>query len=142
MRVSHGCMRLYANDIEEFATHVPPGTPVRIINSPVKVGWKGGAMFVEVHEALEEQRTVYVPEAAVADAIHIANRVSARPVDIDWVQAAGNYVELHMGTRVLLMRSWQNILKSISKSGISHGQIISRACRHCGRLVMQKLSLM
>jgi L,D-transpeptidase ErfK/SrfK len=87
MRVSHGCMRLYTNDIEEFATHVPPGTPVRIINSPVKVGWKGGAMFVEVHEALEEQRTAYVPEAAVADAIHIANRVSARPVDIDWLQA-------------------------------------------------------
>lgn len=87
MRVSHGCMRLYNGDIEAFAKRVTPGTQVRIVNVPVKVGWKGGAMFVEVHEALEEMRTVHVPEAAVADAIHIANRVTQRPVEIDWVQA-------------------------------------------------------
>jgi L,D-transpeptidase ErfK/SrfK len=87
MRVSHGCMRLYNGDIEAFAKRVTPGTQVRIINSPVKVGWKGGAMYVEVHEALEEQRVVHMSEAAVADAIHIANRVTQRPVPIDWVQA-------------------------------------------------------
>lgn len=87
MRVSHGCMRMYNGDVTELASKVGPGTPVRIVNSPVKVGWKSGAMYVEVHDALEEQRSIHVSEAAVADAIHIANRVTRAPVQIDWVQA-------------------------------------------------------
>jgi L,D-transpeptidase ErfK/SrfK len=87
MRVSHGCMRMYNNNVTELAAMVPVGTTVRIVNTPVKVGWKGGAMYVEVHDALEEQRAVHVSEAVVADAIHIANRISSTPVPIDWVQA-------------------------------------------------------
>lgn len=88
MRVSHGCMRLYNRDITELARLIKPGTPVRIVNSPVKVGWKDGALFVEVHEALEEQRTLHVPEAAVADAIHIAKRITPNAaVEINWVEA-------------------------------------------------------
>jgi L,D-transpeptidase ErfK/SrfK len=93
MRVSHGCMRLYNGDVEDFARRVKPGTPVRIINSPVKVGWKGGEMYVEVHEALEEHRGAHVPEEAVADGIHIANRLASEPVQIDWVEAKSAAVE-------------------------------------------------
>ena len=87
MRVSHGCMRMYNGDVEQFAQQVQPGTPVRIINSPVKVGWKGGAMYVEVHDALEEQRAIHVAEEAVADEIHIANRIARNPVEVNWVEA-------------------------------------------------------
>ena len=87
MRVSHGCMRMYNNNVAELAAMVPVGTTVRIINSPVKVGWKGGSLYVEVHEALEEQRSIHVPEERVADAIHIANRISSAPVPINWVEA-------------------------------------------------------
>jgi len=77
-------MRMYNTNVEEFAQTVTPGTTVRIVNVPVKVGWKGGAMFVEVHDALEEQRTSHVAEEAVADAIHIANHLARSPVEINW----------------------------------------------------------
>ncbi|MFM7785246.1 MAG: L,D-transpeptidase family protein [Gammaproteobacteria bacterium] len=87
MRVSHGCMRMYNHDVTALAATVAPGTAVRIINSPVKVGWKAGQMYVEVHDSLEESRAVHVSEAAVADAIHIANRITRSPVPIDWYQA-------------------------------------------------------
>jgi len=87
MRVSAGCIRMYNPDVEEFARIVTRGTPVRIINSPVKVGWKAGGLYVEVHEALEEQREYHVPEADVADAIHLAKRFAPVPVDISWVEA-------------------------------------------------------
>ena len=93
MRVSHGCMRLYNDDIAEFARLVKPGTPVRIIDVPVKVGWKGGAMFVEVHEALEEKRSHHVPEEAVADAIAVANRLARQPAEIDWLEAKAAAVQ-------------------------------------------------
>ncbi len=93
MRVSAGCIRMYNPDVEQFAKRVARGTPVRIINTPVKVGWKGGEMYVEVHEALEEQRTQHVAEAAVADAIHLANRLTRAPVDVDWIDAKAAAVD-------------------------------------------------
>jgi len=54
MRVSHGCIRMLPEDIEYLFPQVPVGTPVQIINQPVKAGWYGGELFVEVHPPLEE----------------------------------------------------------------------------------------
>lgn len=49
MRVSHGCIRLYPEDIEELFQLVSVGTPVRIIYQPIKVGWQGERLYIEVH---------------------------------------------------------------------------------------------
>ncbi|KAA1191863.1 L,D-transpeptidase family protein [Pseudohalioglobus sediminis] len=54
MRVSHGCIRMLPEDIEYLFPQVPVGTPVQIINQPVKAGWYGGELYVEVHPPLEE----------------------------------------------------------------------------------------
>lgn len=54
MRVSHGCIRMLPEDIEELFEQVSVGTPVRIINQPAKVGWHGGELYLEVHPPLEE----------------------------------------------------------------------------------------
>ena len=50
--VSHGCIRLYPEDIEELFSVVDVGTPVEIINEPIKIGFKDGRIFVEVHPDL------------------------------------------------------------------------------------------
>ncbi|WP_078485956.1 L,D-transpeptidase family protein [Solemya velesiana gill symbiont] len=55
MRVSHGCIRLYPEDIDRLFSQVPVGTPVRIINEPYKAGWKDGQLYVEAHPPLSEQ---------------------------------------------------------------------------------------
>ena len=55
MRVSHGCIRLYPEDIEELFQQVPIGTPVRIINQPYKAGWLNGELYVEAHHPLTEE---------------------------------------------------------------------------------------
>lgn len=53
MRVSHGCIRLYPENIAELFDIVKVGTPVRIIDLPVKVGWLGDDLYVEIHRPLE-----------------------------------------------------------------------------------------
>lgn len=53
MQVTHGCMRMYAPDIQRLYQTVPVGTPVRIVNQPYKVGWRDGVLYVEVHPWLE-----------------------------------------------------------------------------------------
>ncbi len=53
MRVSHGCVRMFPEDIEFLFDRVRVTTPVRIINVPVKIGWDGDALVAEVHPLLE-----------------------------------------------------------------------------------------
>ena len=53
MRVSHGCVRMFPEDIEFLFDRVRVNTAVRIINVPVKVGWDGGSLVAEVHPLLE-----------------------------------------------------------------------------------------
>jgi L,D-transpeptidase ErfK/SrfK len=54
LRVSHGCVRLYPEDIARLFPKVPVGTPVRIINEPYLVGWHNGQLYLEAHQPLAE----------------------------------------------------------------------------------------
>ncbi len=38
MRVTHGCVRMYPEDIERLFPQIPVNTPVHIVNQPIKVG--------------------------------------------------------------------------------------------------------
>ena len=53
MRVSHGCVRMFPEDIEFLFEQIRVDTPVRIINAPVKIGWDGDVLVAEVHPLLE-----------------------------------------------------------------------------------------
>ena len=53
MQVSHGCFRMYNDDISRFVNEVPKGTPVQVIHQPVKVGLRNGQLWLEVHRSKE-----------------------------------------------------------------------------------------
>ncbi|CAK0751039.1 putative L,D-transpeptidase YbiS [Gammaproteobacteria bacterium] len=65
MRVTHGCMRLYPEDIELLFKEVPVGTVVRLINQPFKAGWLAGTLYLQVYSPLEEDQETLVEENAV-----------------------------------------------------------------------------
>lgn len=48
-RVSHGCIRLYPDDIADLARRVTVGTPVRIVYQPFKIVRNGDRLLLEVH---------------------------------------------------------------------------------------------
>ena len=54
MRVSHGCVRMYPEDIISLYEAVPVDTPVHVVNQPVKTGWRDGVLYVEVHPTAGE----------------------------------------------------------------------------------------
>jgi len=51
---SRGCIRLYPDDIAELYALAQPGTTVRVVNQPVKLGWIGGELYLEVNPDPEE----------------------------------------------------------------------------------------
>ncbi|HTY54997.1 MAG TPA: L,D-transpeptidase family protein [Candidatus Binataceae bacterium] len=52
MEVSHGCIRLYPEDIEQLFNLVRIGVPGRFVYQPVKFGFRGDSVYVEVHDDL------------------------------------------------------------------------------------------
>ena len=66
MRSSHGCIRLYPEDIAALFQRVPRGTAVRIVNQPVLAGWRDGQLYLEVHPPLAEEQHDLVAEAEAA----------------------------------------------------------------------------
>jgi len=53
MQITHGCVRMYPEDIEELYNSVKVGTPVYIVKQPIKVGWLDNVLYVEAHPDLE-----------------------------------------------------------------------------------------
>ncbi len=59
MRVTHGCIRMYPEDVERLFPLVSVGTQVNLVNQPVKLGWRGDVLYVEVSEPLDEDGIGY-----------------------------------------------------------------------------------
>jgi len=77
MRVSHGCVRMYPEDIESMFNDIPVSTPVQIVNQPIKLGWLADTLFIELHPPLDEdldQYNDYLQQVLDAIAEFIADR--------------------------------------------------------------------
>jgi L,D-transpeptidase ErfK/SrfK len=53
-RVSHGCMRMYPEDIERLYGWSKVGTPVTVVSQPVKFGWHNGALYIEISPSMKQ----------------------------------------------------------------------------------------
>jgi L,D-transpeptidase ErfK/SrfK len=54
LRSSHGCIRLFPEDIEQFYNMVPIGTQVRVVNQPFVFGWHDGQLDLQPFNVLED----------------------------------------------------------------------------------------
>lgn len=53
-RVSHGCIRMYPEDIKHLFPQIPIGTPVTVVSQEMKTGWVAGQLMMEAHPNLEQ----------------------------------------------------------------------------------------
>ena len=86
MRVSHGCVRLYPEDIVRLFPEVPVGTRVHIINEPYAAGWRGGTLYLEAHKPLAEEAAQAAEKLAALEQ-RLAVRAAYENVSIDWRRA-------------------------------------------------------
>jgi L,D-transpeptidase ErfK/SrfK len=69
-RVSHGCIRLYPEDIAFLFDKIRVGTPVLIVDQRVKAGWVDGVLYLEAH-----------PEATQIAALEDTGVLGQAPID-------------------------------------------------------------
>jgi hypothetical protein len=84
--VSHGCMRLYPEDIEKLFGEVGVGTSVRTVQEPATTGWQGDALYVQVYPSKSQTEEIDTMQPVTPD--------PATGVDALVRAAAGNYAEL------------------------------------------------
>jgi len=54
LRSSHGCIRLYPEDIAQLFEMIPIGTQVRVVNQPFVFGWRDGQLNMQAFDVLED----------------------------------------------------------------------------------------
>ncbi len=87
LRVSHGCVRLYPEDIQLLYQSVPIGTPVTIVNQPYLVGSSEGELYLEAHRPLEDDQRNLVINLQT-HLIEAARNYPGSDDTIDWEKVA------------------------------------------------------
>jgi L,D-transpeptidase ErfK/SrfK len=89
LAVTHGCIRMYPDDVAALFPLIAVGTQVRLINQPVKVAWVDGELLLEAHPPVDAQGQSFEPNidqfaemlrAAVGDTTVAINWDYAREV--------------------------------------------------------------
>jgi len=93
MRVSHGCVRLYPEDIARLFPQVPVGTPVRIVNQPYVAGWRDGLLYLEAHQPLSEQARRWNGSLAAMERA-IRNKSADSQANVNWDKARATALEV------------------------------------------------
>ena len=55
MAITHGCIRMYPEDVASLFPLIPVGTKVYLVNEPVKTAYADGELLLEVHPPVDAQ---------------------------------------------------------------------------------------
>jgi L,D-transpeptidase ErfK/SrfK len=88
LRSSHGCIRLYPEDIEQFFNLVPIGTQVRVVNQPFVFGWRDGQLYMQPFDVLEDDsrdwKRAQKKLLTASLATRLQQQVKSQHVQVDW----------------------------------------------------------
>ncbi len=83
LAITHGCIRMYPEDVARLFAQLPVGTAVRLINVPVKVAWINGQLLLEAHPPVNAEGESFEPDVdQFSDLLRAA--VGDTTVAIDW----------------------------------------------------------
>jgi L,D-transpeptidase ErfK/SrfK len=134
MRSSHGCIRLYPEDIEALFERVARGTPVRLVNQPVLAGWHDGQLYLEVHPPLAEETHDLVAEAdaALLRALERAGAAAAA-VTIDRA-AIERIVAEQRGIPLPVLRSSRTLEQYLAAARVVENTVVVAEAEETARL--------
>jgi L,D-transpeptidase ErfK/SrfK len=119
LRSSHGCIRLYPEDIEQFFTLVPIGTAVRVVNQPFVFGWRDGQLYMQAYDVLEDDARDWKSRKLLTRtlAVRLQQEVQAHHEQVDWTRVTD------------LAHSPRGIPVPITTTDVSLEQVLAAAAR-------------
>jgi L,D-transpeptidase ErfK/SrfK len=119
MRSSHGCMRMYPEDIAVFFDLLPIGTKVTVVNQPYVFGWRDGTLYLQAYTVMEDDSRDWSKNRQRL-LTHLLNpklqkKISAHDKEIDW-QRLGDLAHTPRAVPVPITGGLPGIDDVISKS--------------------------
>ncbi len=102
MRVTHGCIRMFPEDIEALFQQVPTGMRVTLVNQPYKLGWGEDGLYLEAHVPLTEELETGEWSATELTRLFVAATREKR-ADVSW-DAAEEVMSLGLGVPAFVSR--------------------------------------
>jgi L,D-transpeptidase ErfK/SrfK len=92
LRVSHGCVHLFPEDIAQIFKMVPNGTEVRVVNQPYVFGWQDGRLYLQSAGPLEDDKRPWKKQSRrlLAATLSREQRKNLKQLEqkIDWGRVA------------------------------------------------------
>lgn len=92
LRSSHGCIRLYPEDVEKIFAMVNPGTTVTVVNQPFVFGWHEGELYLQGFDVLEDDKRDWSKSQPKLLSKTLSKRIqaelAARKSTVDWQRVA------------------------------------------------------
>jgi L,D-transpeptidase ErfK/SrfK len=92
LRSSHGCIRLYPEDILQLFEMVPTGTQVTVVNQPFVFGWHQDQLYLQAFDVLEDDKRDWSKSQpkllSKTLGTRIQQQLAARKETVDWQRVA------------------------------------------------------
>jgi L,D-transpeptidase ErfK/SrfK len=92
LRSSHGCIRLYPEDVEKLFGMVNPGTKVTVVNQPFVFGWHNDQLYLQAYDVLEDDKRDWASAQPKLLSKTMTKRIQAelkaRDEKVDWARVA------------------------------------------------------
>ena len=127
LRASHGCIRMYPEDVLVLFDRVPVGTKVTVVNQPIVYRWQGDTMYVQAYPPHEEliEAKAKKKKSGKAPAIHthldeaLAGKLTERAA------AHGGTVDLAFTEKVV--SDARGVAVPVSPPGRSYEEFVAAA---------------
>jgi L,D-transpeptidase ErfK/SrfK len=121
LRSSHGCIRLYPEDVEKIFAMVNPGTTVTVVNQPFVFGWHEGELYLQGFDVLEDDKRDWSKAQPKLLSKTLSKRIqselAARKSTVDWQRVAQ------------ITRDPRGLVVSVSSAAMSEDALIASAPR-------------
>jgi L,D-transpeptidase ErfK/SrfK len=127
LRVSHGCVHLFPEDIAQIYRMVPNGTEVRMVNQPYLFGWNGGRLYLQSPGPLQDDKRPWKKDSRrlLARTLTRGQRqeLKRHHERIDWSRVA-QIVDAPVGVPIPVSAVGQS---AVAASGNGLAQVLARA---------------
>jgi L,D-transpeptidase ErfK/SrfK len=121
MRASHGCIRLYPEDIESLFEMIPIGMQVTVVNQPLLYRWQGNSLYVQSYPPVVEGKDDSVAPPAVVYDERVSNAI--------WQQSKTHAGAVNWDLVERVVTQAQGIAVPVTKRGLTLESYVASA-RH------------
>jgi L,D-transpeptidase ErfK/SrfK len=121
MRASHGCIRLYPEDIESLFAMIPVGMQVTVVNQPLLYRWQGNSLYVQSYPPVVEGMDDSVAPPAVVYDDRVSNAI--------WQQSKTRSGAVNWDLVERVVEKAQGIAVPVTQRGLTFDSYVASARR-------------